>query len=298
MKAKLVNFILIISLLCGIGIWMTVSADDDITVYVNNQAVQFDQKPIIENDRTLVPVRAIFEALDAEVSWNQEKQLVSAVKGSDSVSLQIGSKLMKQNQKLIVLDVAPRILNDRTLVPLRAVSESFSAYVEWQEENRTVVITTEEQQTPPSGGVTTPTPTPKPESTPEADASSSFEQQVFQLVNQERAKQGLSPLTWNEDLANVARAHSKDMNDRKFMDHTNPDGLSPFDRMKNYGIKYTRAAENIAAGQTTPQAVMNGWMNSSGHRANILNPNLTQIGVGYYKGNGPYKTYWTQCFIA
>jgi len=123
-----------------------------------------------------------------------------------------------------------------------------------------------------------------------------LEKQVLELVNQEREKQKLSPLKWNDALANLARAHSEDMVERNFFGHINPDGQDPFARMKTYGIEYSYAAENIAAGHTTAKAVMNSWMNSRGHRENILNPDLTELGVGIAEG-GEYGFYWTQCFI-
>ena len=263
----------------------------DIKVEVNGQNLAFDVWPIMENDRVLVPVRAIFEALEATVDWEQSQKLVTAQKDADTVKLQIGNYLMQQNGKPVILDAAPRLLNDRTLVPIRAVSESFGAKVTWEQEQAKVVVTTDPADVPSQPE--TPE-NPETPDTPESD----FEQEVLRLVNQERAKQNLSPLAWHDGLAQVARAHSKDMNDRRYMAHNNPDGQTPFDRIKNHGISYRAAAENIAAGQRTPAQVMQGWMNSSGHRQNILNPNLTKLGVGYYEGDGPYKTYWTQCFIA
>lgn len=135
------------------------------------------------------------------------------------------------------------------------------------------------------------------ESTPQAPTNASaFEKRVLELVNIERAKHGLSALQWSSELASVARAHSKDMHERGFFSHTNPDGKSPFDRIKAAGIKYSYAAENIAAGQSTPEAVVEGWMNSKGHRENILNGNLKYLGVGFYEASGGYKYYWTQNF--
>lgn len=122
-----------------------------------------------------------------------------------------------------------------------------------------------------------------------------FELKVLELVNIERAKQGLSALTWDSSLAAVAEAHSLDMAQNNFFSHTNLKGQSPFDRMKAFGISYSYAAENIAAGQKTPESVMESWMNSEGHRKNILNKNVTKLGVGYVKG-GSYGTYWTQNF--
>lgn len=123
-----------------------------------------------------------------------------------------------------------------------------------------------------------------------------YELRVLELVNEERAKRSLSPLSWSDELAEVARAHSEDMLKRNFFSHTNPDGKSPFDRMRAYGISYRSAGENIAAGQKTPEAVVEAWMNSEGHRANILNSSYTKLGVGYVSGNGAYGTYWTQNF--
>lgn len=120
--------------------------------------------------------------------------------------------------------------------------------------------------------------------------------QVLNLVNQERAKQNLPALTLSQKLTNTATIKAKDMRDNKYFDHQSPTYGSPFDMLKKFGISYSYAGENIAAGQKTPSEVMNSWMNSSGHRANILNKNYTQLGVGYVTG-GSYGTYWVQQFI-
>ena len=120
-----------------------------------------------------------------------------------------------------------------------------------------------------------------------------YEKEVVRLVNEERAKNGLKPLTYDWELSRVARIKSQDMKDNKYFSHTSPIYGSPFQMMKSFGIKYRSAGENIARGQATPQAVVNAWMNSSGHRANILNSSFTHIGVGYV-ANGKY---WTQMFV-
>ncbi|MBQ8697361.1 MAG: SafA/ExsA family spore coat assembly protein [Clostridia bacterium] len=122
---------------------------------------------------------------------------------------------------------------------------------------------------------------------------SSYEQEVIRLVNVERAKNGLAPLTYDWELSRVARYKSQDMKDNKYFSHTSPTYGSPFQMMKAFGITYKSAGENIARGQKTPQAVVNAWMNSSGHRANILNASFTKIGVGYVADGN----YWTQMFI-
>lgn len=124
-------------------------------------------------------------------------------------------------------------------------------------------------------------------------AVTSYEEQVVNLVNDIRVKNGLKKLTANWQLSRVARYKSQDMHDKKYFSHTSPTYGSPFDMIKAFGISYRTAGENIARGQRTPQEVVNAWMNSSGHRANILNSSYTQIGVGYVADGN----YWTQMFI-
>ncbi len=120
-----------------------------------------------------------------------------------------------------------------------------------------------------------------------------YEKEVIRLVNQKRAEKGLSPLKEDWELSRVARFKSQDMKDKNYFSHTSPTYGSPFDMIKSFGISYKSAGENIAKGQSTPQAVVNAWMNSSGHRANILNSSYTHIGVGYVAQG----KYWTQMFI-
>ena len=121
---------------------------------------------------------------------------------------------------------------------------------------------------------------------------SSFEDEVVRLVNIERRKQGLNELKHNWELSRVARYKSEDMRNRGYFSHTSPTYGSPFQMIRSFGISYRTAGENIAKGQASPEAVVRAWMNSSGHRANMLNSSFTEIGVGYSSGN-----YWTQMFI-
>lgn len=131
---------------------------------------------------------------------------------------------------------------------------------------------------------------------PNLDATKSIESQVIQLTNQERAKHGLKPLAADWQLSRVARYKSVDMRDKNYFQHNSPTYGSPFDMMKSFGISYRSAGENIAAGQRTPQEVVKAWMESPGHRANILKSGYTHIGVGHASG-GSYGHYWTQMFI-
>lgn len=120
-----------------------------------------------------------------------------------------------------------------------------------------------------------------------------YEDEVIRLVNEIRVKNGLKALSKNWELCRVARYKSQDMVDKHYFSHTSPTYGTPFQMMKSFGITYRAAGENIAYGQRTPKEVVTAWMNSSGHRANILNSSYTQIGVGYV-ANG---NYWTQMFI-
>ncbi len=123
-----------------------------------------------------------------------------------------------------------------------------------------------------------------------------FQNRVVALTNVERARYNLPPLKMNTSLQRMARIKSEDMRNKNYFDHHSPTFGSPFDMMKSFGIPYTYAGENIAAGQQTPEAVVKAWMNSPGHRANILKREYTQIGCGVAMG-GSYRVYWTQEFI-
>lgn len=148
----------------------------------------------------------------------------------------------------------------------------------------------------------TPAPTPKPVPTPappvvqpptssQGYQLSADEQQMIQLVNQERQKVGVAPLKIDVALSRVARIKSTDMRDKNYFSHTSPTYGSPFEMMKNFGITYRTAGENIAKHSSVIGA-HTGFMNSDGHRANILNPSFTHIGIGIVDGR-----YYTQMFI-
>ena len=129
---------------------------------------------------------------------------------------------------------------------------------------------------------------------PDVDSAAlSYEAEVVRLVNAERAKYGLSALTSDWELARVARYKSQNMHDLGYFSHTSPTYGSPFNMMKSFGLTYRTAGENIARGYASAKAVVDGWMNSEGHRANILNASFKKIGVGYVADGN----YWTQMFI-
>ncbi|WP_431802777.1 CAP domain-containing protein [Halobacillus andaensis] len=133
----------------------------------------------------------------------------------------------------------------------------------------------------------------------QAKDPSEFEQEVVTLVNEERAKEDLPPLEMYDRLSDLARLKSQDMADNDYFDHTSPTYGTPFEMMDQYDFTYWSAGENIAAGQRSPEQVVEGWMNSPGHRENIMKEDFTHIGVGYVEESGDrYGTYWTQMFMA
>jgi len=168
-------------------------------------------------------------------------------------------------------------------------------------------VTTETQAPPPAQAVTptqATTPTQSAASVPKSDnlndvsASSdfkAFQKKVIEIVNKERVKIGLNTLVENIETDKIATLKSQDMVKLNYFSHTSPTYGSPFEMLTQFNISYTAAGENIAYGQSTPDEVMTAWMNSPGHRANILNTNFTQIGVGIaLKANG--QLVWTQTF--
>lgn len=141
--------------------------------------------------------------------------------------------------------------------------------------------------TPPSEDTNT------PENKPEADKELTFAEQVVKLVNQERTKAGLNAVTLDKTIASAALVRAKEI--ETSFSHTRPNGSKFSTALTEQGVTFKGAGENIAWGQKSPEAVMQAWMNSEGHRANILNKNFTKIGVGYYQ-NASGRNFWTQLF--
>jgi len=162
-------------------------------------------------------------------------------------------------------------------------------------------VITETQAAPPTQVVTPTqgtTSAPKPDNLNNVSASSdfkAFQKKVIEIVNSERSKAGLNTLAENAETDKIATLKSQDMVNSNYFSHTSPTYGSPFEMLSHFNISYTAAGENIAYGQSTPDEVMTAWMNSPGHRANILNTNFSQIGVGIaLKANG--QLVWTQEF--
>ena len=139
---KIISMILVLALVFT-SVVSFADEGREIKVFVDGQQLEFDVPPTSENGRTLVPMRYIFEALGAKVEWVQQESKAVAVKGDITVEIAVGKNVMLRNSKEITLDVAPKIVDGRTLVPVRAISEAFEAQVDWNNEFQQVIIDTE-----------------------------------------------------------------------------------------------------------------------------------------------------------
>jgi hypothetical protein len=288
---------------------VVMASESRINVRINGNPVHFpDIQPSVINNRTYVPVRFVAEQIGADVEWIPDGMFVIVRLDNVRLVYQIDYDYLRRYENDVLIhtwhmDVTPLILDGRTMMPIRFVAEELGYDVDWIAETQTVTINYAGEPDfhedpeglydpePDPEGLLVPEQTPPPTSAPTQDNDAAeFEREVFRLVNEVRAEEGLSHLRWNDILAGLAREHSIDMYTRNFFSHTCPDGLGPFNRMRHGGYDSSQAAENLAMGQRTPESVMNSWMNSPGHRANILNPNLTEIGIGFY------NNFWTQKF--
>lgn len=142
-KKRIMAFILAFGMLIGAAPVMSFAEEPEIKVIVDGIQIAFDQPPVIVDERTLVPLRAIFEALGANVQWDEQTQTVFAAKRMDTVSLQIGKMELCHNDNTVTMDVPAQLMNGRTMVPVRAVSEAFDLLVQWDGETKTVLIESE-----------------------------------------------------------------------------------------------------------------------------------------------------------
>jgi uncharacterized protein YkwD len=450
------TFVLLIAIvLIMTGYCFDVNASQKIRVIIDNRYITFDEDPRIEDGRTIVPVRGIFESINASVMWFEDTRMVVINSGNTEIYLQIDNKNAYVNQTRVELEVPARIISGRTFVPIRFISESIGANVGWDGNTRTVIINTKGQK--PHDPVKTPTPnqpveTPSPADTvhditgdfngnidilmgaseksikrifgepdridlsrhgfdwyiynsdlekyiqvgidngrvvglytnslsyklnsnigigasksqvekdlgntitsilkgnteyimvkndeyqlfnvdnmyyatvfydivdgvnttafllidynteqalkghyaePSEELLRSYEMEIFDLANSIRVRHGKEPFKWSGEVAAVARAHSIDMIQNDFFSHNNLSGQTPFDRMKNAGISFFTAGENIARGQMDGIFAHEAWMNSPGHRKNIMGY-CEYLGVGVF-ANGKNTICYTQDFFS
>lgn len=278
MKPNRLLITLVLSMFISTGAF---ASNQNISITIDGVKLHTDVAPTAINNRTMIPMRAIFEAMGADVAWDNATSTATGTKGNDEVKLQLGNLNAYINGKQFRLDVPAIAINGRILVPVRFVSESLGANVGWDGKTQTVVIKKNTEAIV------------KPEVSKDHN-NRSIETEVLKLVNIERNSIGLSSLKASNELSNVARMKSQDMADSNYFSHTSPTYGSPFDMMKRFGIRYNAAGENIAKGYPSVEKVMEGWMNSPGHKKNILSPNFGTLGVGYVNIDG--TTYWTQMF--
>lgn len=159
-----------------------------------------------------------------------------------------------------------------------------------------VVVDDGASTSPPRDSGPAPTTDAGPRPPPPDGCGTAAEMEELRLTNAAREAAGVAPLICDPDLTAVARAHSEDMCARDYFDHTNPDGDGPSQRVSDAGLSHRGIGENIAAGNASPAATHEQWMNSSGHRANILNGAYTRIGIGYASCSTGWPHLWTQVF--
>jgi|GEM_PF-2552586 len=258
--------ILLVGLLLGFSLTMSsyqVALAADITVVVDGQTLQLDVAPVISEGRTLLPLRAVAEALGAEVNYDSDSKTIQINKDDSLITLTINKKECMVDGVQKELDVPATSTNGRTLVPLRFVGETLGATVEWVAASKQVKITGADYITPPSA------------------AEEKIAQSMLSLINSQRVADGLSKLVLIDSLDALARNHAWDMKKNNFFSHTSPSYGNTQARVQNNGLWGTN--ENIAYGYPDAQSVVDAWLASSGHYANIMGEDLCFIGLGVCK---------------
>lgn len=283
--------------------------------FVNGSAhgVTMDTTVLIRDDRTFVPVRFLSNALGVtndHISWDNPRVILSQP-GFSVVTLVIGERFIIVDGQSKQMDVAPLIKDKRTMLPARFVAEALGYQVRWCPVSRSVIIWPTGLPEPSAGHVVAspntsqqslpvldpPVVDAKPGNSRLADEYVMINQgyQMLELVNTARLQHGLKPYLWDNQLAIVAKNHSRDMLNNKFFSHTSPTTGTPSARLSAAGINWRSCGENIAM-QTpppdTPQVIFERWMASPGHRANILNADFTHLGIGIAGG------YYIQKFVS
>jgi len=339
-------------LLCAVIALATVlpvMASSDIPVLVDGQHVVFDDaQPIIVNDRTLVPVRGVFEHMGFTVDWDEDTGTAILTRPGDVVTIRIGDAFFVINGEPNFPEVPPQIINERFMLPIRAIAAATGAEVDWV--NNSVIITTEPLspgQLPPGEALpsvppgTDPPPAPgvpagssndplAPDAPPAAaeqgsaffssgititnrqltpaerqawineyntTGATAFELEVVRLTNIERANHGLAPLELCHTLMMAARFYAQTMSNLNtaLIHNVGPYGGS-FGTADAFGDQVVAArAANGIAGRWTPESAVQGWMESPDHRENILHPQLTRMGAGFYLG-GQWGVFGYQLF--
>lgn len=219
-----------------------------------------------------ISARTLFEAAGFTVQWFPDECRVTAFSSDLKITMFADNRRIYINNIGYITDGDISISDGIFTIPLSAAASALDAEVSVS--GNTVYLTSDI-----------------------AVDCSGWQYDVLELINEQRSLYGLRPFVWNSDLAAAAYEHCADMAERDYFSHDTPEGLTPFERMRNMGIRYAAAAENIAAGQPDPQSVVEAWMNSPSHRENILDPKLNETGISFVRG-GTYGIYWVQEFAS
>ena len=270
MKSKRIT-VFIITAFIAMLLPLTMSAQNDVIVAIDDVTFDFQNMGarIVQN-HTFAPARPIFEAIGFEVEWYGPEQRVTFTRDDYILNFTVGSYYFTTNDVVHSLEAPVQIISNTAFLQLRTPLESVGYHLGWNANTRTVLIIT-------TGELPEPT-------------AEELEWQVFVLTNMERESKGIDPLAWNDQLGLAARLHSEDMSENAFMSHTGSDGSTPADRLARIEYNFSHAAENVARGHLTPEHVVEAWMDSEGHKRNILDPYLEEIGVGFS------NFAWTQKF--
>lgn len=253
-----------------------------IQIFLNGEKIETDVAPVLQQGRTLVPIRVISEKLGATVDYQESDKSIRITSATVNIQMTVGSQNVTVNGEAQTLDVPANTTNGRTLVPLRFVGEALGVGVDWDGANSYVILT--KQVDMPQA------------QEPSADAKT-IETQIVDIINQTRADIGLERLVLVDPLVQMARLHCNDMATNNFFSHESPSrgGLSA--RASISGL--SGVGENLAAGYPTAQSIVDAWMASTPHRENILNAEARFIGVGVaiQNGNGTDGVYAVSEFI-
>lgn len=278
------------------------STQKPIKVYMDGKQIKFaTAKPYMDKNRVLIPLRTVQENMKAKVTFDNKLKQITSVKSAKNqntrIKLTINSSyifyeysyLGKTEQKVERIDVPARLKGNSTYVPLRAAIESMGYDVSWDSKNYKVSIKTNA------------TIKPKPNKNQyvvygDSNQIVKMDLDLFYLTNAERISRGIKPLAYDVENSKVARLKSKDMHNKKYFLHTSPTYGTPFEMLDKYKVDYQYAGENLAAGFSTAKEAVNAWMNSAGHKENLLRPEFERVGFGYFKGPDEYKHYYTQIF--
>ena len=236
-------------------------------LYLNNSKLD---SLYSDNGESKIAIRSFFESAGYTVLWNKVHNCAVVFNSERIITMYVGTNVMFLDQIGFFLDDNITYIDGSLVMPIDAAEKALDASIEY---NGTDIYITSAKTRDSAG----------------------WQYEILSLTNAERKKAGLGALIWNASLAQAASEHTKDMISRGYFSHSTPEGLSPFDRIKQLGVSYTYAAENLAAGQPDPQSVFDAWMNSDDHRKNILNPNVREMGAAFSRG-GEYGIYWAQEF--